>query len=295
MADNKGWDIPKRYLRLHLYQDGKEKKTLTWLAEDAHVKFDTTAACTGALTEANITIGGLRVGTMFGLATSSTLWIKDWVQHRIVITAGYYNRHSTIFDGTIMDANANLETADYTVTIKAVTGFEKIPEPVAYNFPGQTPVSKIAAQIAKDAGWGFVDGLQDDSIGISNYTSREQSIPDQMRMITQMTPVDLYLDNGRLYIKRRGEPASNVGTLVINSSDIIGIPRPTQTGCIVKVRMNPAARSGQKVKINSAKYPDLNSIGFYLDRISHAGDTFGSDWFTELSLTKSGLGYYKND
>ena len=45
---NKGWNIPKRYLRLHLYQDTQDKKTLNFLTEDVHVKFDTTAACTGA-------------------------------------------------------------------------------------------------------------------------------------------------------------------------------------------------------------------------------------------------------
>ena len=295
MANNKGWDIPKRYVRLHIYQDTKEKKDISWLSEDAHINFNTTAACTGALTEANITIGGLRVAKMFGLTTSSTLWIKDWLQHRIVITAGYYNKHATIFDGTIMDASANLESADYTITIKAVTGFDKIAEPKTYSFPGHTPVSTIARAIANDCGWGFVDGLQDDSIGIANYYAREQSIPDQIRMITQMAPVDLYVEAGRLYLKRRGQRVDGVPTLKVFSNDIIGIPRPTQTGCKVKVRMNPFARSGQQVEIHSRKYPELNSIKFYLDTLSHAGDTYGGDWFTELSMTKDGLGYYKND
>ena len=294
MANN-GWDIPKRYLRMRIYQDTKEQKTLNWLTEDVHVKFDTTAACTGALTEANITIGGIKAKTMFGLSTSSTLWIKDWLQHRIVIDAGYYNRHAVIFDGTLMDASANLETADYTVTIKAVTGFEMQSVPVSYMFPGETPVSQIAAQIARDNNWGFVDGLNDNSITISNYASREQSVITQIRLITQMALVDLYIENDRLYLKPRGWKSDSLPKLVINSNDIIGVPRPTQTGCKVRVRMASWAKSGQSVEVNSIRYPELNSIKFYLDTLSHAGDTYGSDWFTELNLTKDGLGYYKNE
>lgn len=292
---NKGWDIPKRYLRMRLYQDNKDQKTLNWLTEDVHVKFDTTAACTGALTEGNITIGGIRVKTMFGLATSSTLWIKDWLQHRIIIDAGYYNRHAVIFDGTIMDAAPNLETADYSITIKAVTGFQLQSVPVSYMFPGEIPVSKIAAQIAKDNNWAFVDGLKDDSITISNYASREQSVVQQIRLITQMAPVDLYVEKDRLYLKPRGWKAESLQTLKIGTNDIIGVPRPTQTGCKVRVRMNPWAQSGQSVQVKSLRYPELDSIKFYLDTLSHAGDTYGNDWFTELNLTKDGLGYYKNE
>lgn len=292
---NKGWDIPKRYLRMRLYQDNKDQKTLNWLTEDVRVKFDTTAACTGALTEANITIGGIKASTMFGLSTSSTLWIKDWLQHRIVIDAGYYNRHAVIFDGTLMDASANLETADYTVTIKAVTGFEMQSVPVSYMFPGETPVAQIAAQIARDNNWAFVDGLNDNTVTISNYASREQSVIQQIRLITQMAPVDLYIENDRLYLKPRGWKSKSLPKLVINSDDIIGVPRPTQTGCKVRVRMAPWAKSGQSVEVNSIRYDQLNTTKFYLDTLSHAGDTYGSDWFTELNLTKDGLGYYKNE
>ena len=294
---NTQWDIPKRYLRLHLYQDTKEKKTLNLLTEDVHVKFDTTAACTGALTEANITIYGIKVPTMFGLATSSTLWVKDWLQHRIVITAGYTNpdRFATIFDGTIMDAAANLETADYHITIKATTGFEKLPRPKAYSWPGEVPVSTIAKAFADDNGWAFVDALKDDTVTVSNYAAREQSVIEQMRELTLWAPVDLYVDKGRLYLKRRGARGQGLPKLTIGTQDIIGIPRPTQTGCKVKVRMNPWARSGQQVQITSIRYPELNSIKFYLDVLNHAGDTYGSDWFTELNLTKDGLGYYKNE
>ena len=159
----------------------------------------------------------------------------------------------------------------------------------------ESNTDQIAAQIARDNNWGFVDGLNDNSITISNYASREQSVITQIRLITQMAPVDLYIENDRLYLKPRGWKSDSLPKLVINSNDIIGVPRPTQTGCKVRVRMASWAKSGQSVEVNSIRYPELNSIKFYLDTLSHAGDTYGSDWFTELNLTKDGLGYYKNE
>jgi hypothetical protein len=194
-----------------------------------------------------------------------------------------------------MDAAPNLETADYTIAIKAVTGFQMQSVPVSYLFPGEVPVSQIAAQMAKDNDWAFVDGLKDDSVTISNYASREQSVVQQIRLITQMAPVDLYVENNRLHLKPRGWKSGSLPTLKIGANEIIGVPRPTQTGCKVKVRMNPWAQSGQSVEVTSLRYPELNSVKFYLDTLSHAGDTYGTDWFTELNLTKDGLGYYKNE
>ena len=117
--------LPKRYLRLHLYQDSN-KKTLNFLTEDVHISFNLSQAVSGAFVEANINIFGLNVSKMFNLTTSTTLWVKNWVQHRIVIDAGYYNHHGIIFDGTIMEAKTNLENADYFISIKATTGFDKI-------------------------------------------------------------------------------------------------------------------------------------------------------------------------
>ena len=189
MANNNGWDIPKRYLRLHLSQDGTNKNILKDIGEDIRVSFDISAAVTGAIKEANITISGMQVQKMFALATSSTLWVRNWLQHRIKIIAGYYGKYATIFDGTVIEAAPNLDSADYSISIKAVTGFQKLTDARSYNFPGIVPIATIAATFARDNGWGFVDGLQDNSITISDYSAREQSVFEQMRMLAAMLPV----------------------------------------------------------------------------------------------------------
>lgn len=290
-SDAKGWDVPKRYLRLTLIRGNT--KQLNIVTEDMRVKFNTTAAVTGALTEANIVISGLAVKTMFDVSTSTTQWIKNWVQNHIIIEAGTYDNHAKIFEGTVMQAQPDLTSADYTLTIKAMSGFGTITEPKSVSFPGTVPVSQIARQLAAENGLAFVDGVKDDSIRITDFTARETSLVEILRTLAQATGTEMYVDTNRLYYKRQGDPLKNTSELVINPEEIVGIIEPNQLGCNVKVKLKVGARSGMTVKLNSSKYPVLNTQKYYLQTVSHSGDTFGADWYTTLELVKLGLGFRK--
>lgn len=283
------WDIPKRYLRITL----SGPRVFNQLTEDMSVKFNTVEAVTGGLTEANITIGGIAVRKMFALATSTTQWIANWTQNEIKIVGGYYGGPAgVIFQGNVIEARPNLNTADYSITLKAVNPYDQVTQYKAYCFPGTVPVSTIVAQMARDANLAFVDGLNDNSVALNNYASRESSIVDNIRMIKSFAPVDIYISGERLYLKKFGERAENMGQLHIGSRQIIGLPTPTATGVRIRVKMMPNAKSGQRVIVRSTKYPELNSVKFFLSQMSHAGDTKGSDWFTELELVKEGLGWF---
>lgn len=293
-SNDAGWDIPKRYLRLTLYRGRNTVRTFNTLTEDMYVKFNTTDAVSGALTEANIVIGGMLVQNMFNVATSTTQWRKDWIQHRLVIEAGYYNHHSVIYDGIVVSAKPNLESANFTLSLKCITGFETITEPRSYSFPGTVSVTMIAAKLAKDHGLAFVNGITDAVPTISDFTVTQQNLPAIMRTISNAVPVNMYVSGGRLYLQKQNEPIAGLPTLSIRSQDIIGSPEPTDTGCIVNVRMKPQARTGCPVSLNSIRYPQMNTIHFFLDVMSHVGDTCGRDWYTRLVLTKQGLGFLKN-
>lgn len=129
-------------------------------------------------------------------------------------------------------------------------------------------------------------------ITVSNYNVRNQNSVAALRQLAQMTGLDIYSSKGRLYIKKAGQniPSGNVVTLT--TKDIIGIPEPTETGVIINVRLNSSLISGQSVKVDSFKYPQLKSYDFFISTLSHNGDTRGRDWYTRLNLTKTGLGFY---
>lgn len=285
------WDIPKRYLHVRIKDLGTGKK-LYELTEAVRIKFNTVAACSGALTEANIVIGGLNVEEMFNISTAATQWMgADWHQYEIVIDAGFYANYSTIFRGTVLEATANLNTADYTLTIKAMSGFNLTTTPLSGTFDGKVPVSQIAAKLAENNNLAFTDALQNDSIILEDFGCHNQNLPTVLREISRSAPVDLYINNNRLYLKATGAPLKGTPTLAILSKNIVGIPQPTSTGCKVKVRMTQGMQTGQNIKLYSAKYPQYTDTNFFLQTLAYSGDTFGSDWFTELELVKTGLGF----
>lgn len=286
------WDVPKRYLRLYVYQQGK-KKPLWTLTEETRVQMNTVAAVEGAMTEANIVISGLKVDQMFALATNSTQWVRNWTQNRVVVEAGTYEKHCQIFAGTIMEARPQLLNADYSITMKAITGFFSMTKPVSYSFPGATPVATIARQVAADNGLTFVDAVKDDSIIITDFTAQDSNMTEILRALSQATSVDIYEDMGRLILKRWGEAAPNYRTETITSDMLVGIPEPSQTGCKIQTLLNAGPRLGQAIKLRSAKYPQFEKYTMYLQKKSHSLDTFGADWYTTYELIRTGLGFAK--
>lgn len=279
----------RRYLRISLYLNGK----LTYvLSEDLAVTFNTSEAVSGGLNETNITIYGLKPDTMFYLATANTQWVKNWQINRIVIDAGYYHNHGVIFDGVIMQAKPNLTNADFSINIKALSLFAELMNQKSYVFTGDTSINEIAGKFAEDLGLTLESGV-DNSIVINNFQLRDQSAVDGIRALSQATGLDIFESRGRLYVKKPDEGINKGKQLVINSGDIVGIPEPTPYGVNIKVRLNPSYISGQRVKVNSSRYPQLQSYNFFVMMISNAGATKGSEWVTNLNLVKEGMGFWQ--
>lgn len=279
----------KRTLTARLYQAGSLINTFT---EETAFTFNTSEAVSGALNEANIVINGLRTDKMFELATSNTQWVKNWVQNRIVIEAGYDGANGTVFDGTIMDAKPDLSRADFSISLKAMAMFAELTTVKSYTFAGDVAINDIAGKFASDLGLVLVSDL-DASATINNFTVRDQNAVMGVRSLAQSAGLDIFESKGRLYVKKQGYGLAGAAQMVIPQSEIIGIPEPTPTGVVVSVRLNPAYLTGQRVKVNSIKYPQLNSYDFYVSTMTHAGETRGSQWTTRLNLMKEGLGFYR--
>ncbi len=286
------WDVPKRYLRVYLYRQGQNKPLWT-LTEQTRVQANTVAAIEGALTEANIVISGLKVDQMFALATNSTQWVRNWVQNRIIIEAGTYEKHSQIFAGTIMEAKPQLINADCTITMKAMSGFFSMTTPVSYSYAGATPVATIARQVAADNGLTFVDALKDNSVTITDFSAQDSNMTEILRALSYATGTDIYEDMGRLILKARGQSAPNYTRETITSDMLVGIPEPTQWGCKIQTMLNAGPRLGQTIRLRSAKYPQFESYNMYLQTKAHSIDTFGADWYTTYELVRTGLGFAK--
>ena len=286
------WGIPKRYFKLSLYNDDKENKTTfaDWDVENK-VVFNTSDSVSGGFSEANIVLTGLTPEIMGYLASTSTQWLKTAVNNKIVIDAGYEDNHGIIFSGTIKEAKPNIDTANYTLTIKAQSMFFNMLQNVkSYSFQGVKKASEIANTFASDLGFVFVNALESD-VDVSDYNMPDKSIQANIRYLAQITGLDVYTNNNRLYIKESGKAlkSSTVPVLKVDSSNMVGSPKITPQGVEVNIKMNPSVITGQKVEITSERFDIINTQKYILQSINFAGDTRGADWLTHLVLIREDL------
>lgn len=286
----RGWDIPKRHLSLTLY-DGraggvKSKKTLSFIDDYAKVSFQTQSSVNGLAPSANINITGLLRDTMGYLATSYTSWTENKILNRIVLDAGYSNEHGVVFDGEIIEAMPSLDTADFSISLKCQSLYSQLTGNISsISKQDEVDAKEVAENIASDMGVELVYYPEEEFK--VNYTMSDASPVNQMRNLSKMTGLDVYVENGRMYVKEPAKAVDKLPNLVVDSSNIIGAPMPDALGCRVQIRMNPNLRSGMPVSLNSKRFPMLNSDDYFLNTYHHVGETKGKKWFSEIVLVRT--------
>jgi hypothetical protein len=286
------WKIPKRYFKLNLFNDEKENRT-TFADWDItnKVLFNTSDSVSGGFSEANIVLTGLTPEIMGYLASTSTQWLATAVNNKIVIDAGYENQHNIIFSGTIVEAKPNVDSANYTLTLKAQSMFfNMLNNTKSYSFSGVKKASEIANTFAQDLGFVFINSLDKD-VDVTDYNLADHSIQANIRYLAQITGLDVYTNNNRLYIKESGKAinSSTVPELTVDSSNMLGSPKITPQGVEVNIKMDPSVITGQKVKIVSERFDIINTQKYILQSINFSGDTRGADWMTHLVLIREDL------
>lgn len=287
------WSIPERYCKLTLYEGRRSLKAnnvLSFLTKNAKISFSTSETVSGAISETNISITGLKKETMLYLATSFNQWTNNIINNQLILEAGYSNLHGVIFDGEIIEAIPNLESADYTIQLKCISYYSTmINDNFSLTFSGHVPASQIASAIASKSGYLLQNSLKEDVL-VSNYTNIDKSASQHVRALAQMSGLDVWITSGgRLNIKNVGEPIDSVKPFIVDSRNMIGSPEPTALGAKVKIKLNPSVQTGQAVTLISEKFPQINSSGYILQTFSHSGDTKGAKWQTELNLIRSNI------
>lgn len=291
------WSVDKRYLSLELYSapdnnsvEKSNKTVFSLLDINSKIIFKTTNSVSGGFSEANITINGLNPDKMAYLASISTQWLATAEKNKISIDAGYeQSGHNIIFQGILTEAIPNLDSANYSITLKAQSMFfDQLNNIKSYSFQGDIKASEIANQFAKDLGFVFVNSLKNDNITVSNYQTKDKSITENIRYLASITGLDVFVENNRLYIKESGVGLDNskVPVLTVDSSNMIGSPKITPQGVNVKIRLNPQVITGQIVEVKSVRFETINTQKFVLQSVSYTGDTKGNDWTTHLTLIR---------
>lgn len=287
------WSIPKRYLRLTLY-DGRaalrERKVLSSLTEFYKISGDISATVSGAAAEANMTISNLKSDTMAFLSTNFTTWTNKQIQNEIELDIGYDNNHALLFLGAIIEAVPSMTSETYTIKLKCQAQFPKqLNQIFSVSSAGTTTVKALAEKIALNYGYGTNVSTGAALVTVKNYSLAKQPLINHLRYLSEITGLDCFVQNDTVVIKKRNEAIQRPRIYRIDGSNMVGSPRPTNSGAVVKVRIDPTLRTGIEVRLKSVRFPTLNDGKYIIETISTSFDTRGNDWYNELKLTREDI------
>ena len=290
------WAVPKRYFKLTLYagrepDKQREVNVLSKLGIESKISFDTSASVSGSLNEANIQITGLDRPTMLYLATCYNQYNR--ILNHVTIDAGYENNHGVIFDGNIVSAIPNLNNENYSISLKAVAGFENLLDgnPIISK-QGKVAVADILYEIAINNGLVLRNTAK--PVYIDGYVDNGEGVAEKIRKLSDMTGLNIYIDGKTLNCNPH-DMGKERSEFIINYKNMVGSPRPTPIGAEVTIRMNPSLTTGSPVRLTSLKFPQLGDNSYFVQTVSHKGDTKGNDWVTNVYLIRQGYEQYANE
>lgn len=287
------WSIPRRYLRLRLFDGRKtlsERCVLSNLDERFKVSGNISASVSGAASEANITIGGLKRDTMVFLATNFSTWTKNQIQNEVNLDIGYDNNHAIMFVGSIIDAVPKMDTQDYSIQLKCLSQFPKMLNDLqSLSFSGNVTVAQIAKNIASILEYTLRITNAASVFTVNNYSLSNQPIQNHLRYLSELTGLQAYIEQDTVIVKKRNETLRVPTRYKIDSNNMIGAPRPTNSGTVVKVKLDPRLRTGIEAVLNSQKFPTLNDGEYSIATIGTVFDTRGNDWYNELTLMRKDI------
>lgn len=282
------WDIPKRSFELKIYYGRKENdlklnKNIQKLNIGNKITFDTSSSVSGGSNEANIVINGLTTPQMQELATSAGAWNDPIIYNKIEIYAGYDNINGLVFTGNIIEATPNLNSSNYSITLKALANFSEMVNTIkTFSFSGDVSCYNICQEIAKTLKFPVFKGEGVENIMVNNYYYANQSITSHLRYLSNITGLEVYIEKNSIVIKKTGQAIKNFKTFKINQSNLIGAISPTPQGFECDIKLNSMIRTGMTVKIQNYSFPRMNDLSYTLMSYSHHGDTRGGNWKTHI-------------
>lgn len=230
-------------------QNGKfGGNTNTVTIEDLPIQVSVKRAGLPAMDEAKITILGLSRELMDSLTFLSyrNLLVNA---NKIDIYAGDNTGLDLVFSGEITSAIPNFQSApSVSMELEAITGYSSIvkAEP-PFSVKGSIPVSNLCEQIAKQAGFTFVNkGVNK----IANNVHLKGGAITKLRSLQKDYGIGMTIENNVVTIYPQNQKGNLVLT-VSNDNGLIGYPSFTQDGIKVKFEFAPQVSIGTVIKVDS--------------------------------------------
>lgn len=209
--------------------------------------------------------------------------------------AGYEDDVRLMFSGQVFEAIPS-SYPDVVLTIRGHSNVKWWGDPFGIQKEKIT-VMDLLESAASEMGYtiNIDDNMRKNNVLLNKQISNYSFTGSPMELIEQVQSMvgGVSGDPDTIFISVYNEqiniwsPNSQDRTLVrklkINqNTGMLGLPRPTPTGCEVDILMNTGIQTGDIVEIESVRMPILNGE-YYVVSINHTGELRGNTWQTTLN------------
>jgi hypothetical protein len=196
-----------------------------------------------------------------------------------------YGTPSLIFQGDIDQVLLERRPPDRVTVIQARDAGQAFSRArIRKTISGQTTARKVLGYLADAAELALGPlGLAADVI-ISQGLALNGPVRDELDRIAATLGVDWWVTDGQLVALQPGEHTGETVVDLGPDSGLVGSPTPVveknraTKGVEVVALLQPAISPGRRFRLRSARYTGI----YRAEQVSHAGDSFGGDFYTKI-------------
>lgn len=238
--------------------------------------------------------------------TRNRLLSKEFTAVRL--QAGYQDsNYGLVFQGQIKyTARGRDNATDVYVELTGADGdeaynFAVITDPSSTLAAGSLPGDHVAAALQAMAPYGITQGFvnQLGTTALARGKVLYGMARDVLRTVTRTYGVSWSIRDSQLQLVALNSYEPGEAVVLTSSTGLIGMPRQEPDGIHVRCLLNPNLKYGRLIKLDNASIttflgpaiygfnpgfiPEIANDGIYKCYVvEHAGDTRGSEWYTDL-------------
>jgi hypothetical protein len=160
-----------------------------------------------------------------------------------------------LFEGAMFQGGVS-QPPDIGIALSSLTNNFLLANTTAVSFPEYSTLQQICDKVAKDLGLSLLMRTTNPGKQISNY-SFTGSPQKQVDKLNQMGVV-AYVDNKVLIVSDPGQARSDEVIKINSATGMVGVPQPTESGCMVRMMIGQGIEVGCEVQVESEQNPAVN-------------------------------------
>jgi hypothetical protein len=215
---------------------------------------------------------------------------------RVIVRAGYIGRTNQVFSGDARTIDHTQLGPDWVTRVQCGDGERAYTTArTSESFGPGTPVATVLRSLVSALGLPKGSSLARVAEIPGQFTqgyTASGPVRNELDQLLKARGYEWSVQDGELRITKADTPVVGTAILLNTSTGLIGSPShaaPAKKGkpSILKAKclLNGSILPGCKVRIQAAGI----SGDFLVHKLTHTGDTAGSDWYTELEATALGV------